>query len=107
MNAKTKAVVSHLFFVGWVIAIIFNGTNKEEYASYYIRQNLGLILLAIALQIVVAILYTAPGLGRFIATAGGILVFIGWLMSLLWSIKGEMKPVPWVGEMFQSLFKGL
>jgi hypothetical protein len=42
MDAKTKAIVSHLFVIGWIIALILNSSKKEELASYYIRQNLGI-----------------------------------------------------------------
>lgn len=102
MDAKTKAIVSHLFGIGWLIALILNMSNKEELASYYIRQNLGIIIMSIALSI----LRYIPILGPVIWIAGGILVFVFWLMSLIWSIQGEMKPVPWVGDKFQTWFKG-
>jgi uncharacterized membrane protein len=101
MNAKTKAIVSHLFGIGWIIALIVNMNNKEEYASYYIRQNLGLIIISIALSI----LNVIPILGQVIWFIGGILLFIFWLMSLIWSVQDVMKPIPWIGEQFQSWFR--
>lgn len=101
MDAKLKAIVSHLFGIGWIIALILNMNNKEEYASYYIRQNLGLILAGFALGIVGWI----PLIGWLVAIVGSILLFVFWLMSLIWSIQGETKPVPWLGTMFQEWFK--
>jgi uncharacterized membrane protein len=101
MDAKTKAIISHLFGIGWLIALIMNMNNKEELASYYIRQNLGLIIISILLRIFGYI----PVLGIAILVAGGIILFVFWLMSLIWSIQGEMKPVPWIGERFQDWFK--
>jgi uncharacterized membrane protein len=101
MDAKTKAIVSHLFGIGWIIALIVNMNNKEELASYYIRQNLGLIICMILLRMVGYI----PILGPVIWIAGGILVFVFWLMSLIWAIQGEMKPLPWIGAKFQEWFK--
>ncbi|NLS98816.1 MAG: hypothetical protein GXY00_02405 [Bacteroidales bacterium] len=103
MDAKTKAIVAHIFFIGWVIALVINMNQKEEYASYYIRQNLGLILLGFALSII----STVPLIGWLIGIIGGIVSFIFWLMSLIWSISGEMKPVPWLGQLFQDWFKAL
>ena len=103
MDAKTKAIISHLFGIGWLIALIMNMNNKEELASYYIRQNLGFIIIAILLRIVGYI----PVLGTAIWIVGGILLFVFWLMSLIWSIQGEMKPVPWIGHLFQDWFKAL
>ena len=102
MNAKTKAIVSHLFVIGWFIALILNSGKKEQMASFYIRQNLGFIIVWLGL----AILRVLPLVGPVIWVVGGILLFIGWLMSLIWSIQGEQKPVPWLGEQFQAWFKG-
>lgn len=101
MDAKTKAIVSHLFGIGWLIALIVNMNNKEEYASYYIRQNLGIIIFGIGLSL----LNVIPILGQIIWVVGSIILFVFWLMSLIWSIQDEMKPVPWFGEQFQAWFK--
>ena len=46
MDAKIKAIVAHLTPIGWIIALVVNMNRKEEYASYYIRQTLGLYLAA-------------------------------------------------------------
>jgi len=102
MDAKTKAIISHLFVIGWIIALIINMNNKEEYASYYIKQNLGIIILSLALRVLGVI----PFLGPVLMVIGGILLFVFWLMSLIWSIQGEMKPIPLLGEQFQAWFKG-
>jgi uncharacterized membrane protein len=102
MDAKTKAIISHLFVIGWIIALIFNMNKKEEYASYYIKQNLGIIIISLALRVLGVI----PLLGPALMAIGGILLFIFWLMSLVWSIQGEMKPIPLLGEQFQAWFKG-
>ena len=77
MDAKTKAIVSHLFVIGWIIALIVNSSKKEELASFYIRQNLGFIIVWLALTI----LRVLPVVGPVIWAVGGILLFVGWLMS--------------------------
>ncbi|MBE0679771.1 MAG: hypothetical protein IH592_13495 [Bacteroidales bacterium] len=102
MDAKTKAIISHLFVIGWIIAVILNTSKKEEYASYYIKQNLGIIILGIALRI----LNVIPLFGPVLWVIGGILLFVFWLMSFIWSIQGEMKPIPLLGDKFQAWFKG-
>ncbi|TFH48241.1 MAG: hypothetical protein E4G92_03870 [Bacteroidia bacterium] len=101
MDAKTKAIISHLFGIGWVIALILNMNNKEEYASYYIRQNLGILIVAFMLGFINVI----PILGQIIWVIGGILLFVFWLMSFIWSIQGDTKPIPIVGQMFQDWFR--
>jgi uncharacterized membrane protein len=102
MDAKTKAIISHLFVIGWIIAVIVNMSKKEEYASYYIKQNLGIIILGIALRV----LNVIPVFGPVLLVIGGLLLFIFWLLSLLWSIQGDMKPIPLLGDKFQDWFKG-
>ncbi len=77
MDAKMKAIISHLFGIGWVIALILNMNNKEEYASYYIRQNLGIIIIGFALGFINVI----PILGQIIWLIGSIILFVFWLMS--------------------------
>ena len=103
MDAKTKAIVAHLTPIGWIIALVINMSQKEELASYYIRQTLGIFLASFVL----GILNSIPVLGWIIWAVGGVILFIFWLMSLIWAISGEMKPVPWVGNLFQDWFKSL
>jgi hypothetical protein len=103
MDAKTKAIVSHIFFIGWVIALVINMNQKEEYASYYIRQNLGLMIVGFVLSL----LHVIPILGWIVAWIGYVLIFVFWLMSLIWSITDVMKPVPFFGDKFQEWFKSL
>ena len=103
MDAKVKAIISHITIVGWIIALVINSGKKEEFASFYIRQNLGLILVCIALSII----FTIPWIGWLVGGVGYIILFVFWLMSLIWSVSDEMKPVPWLGAQFQEWFKNL
>lgn len=103
MDAKTKAIVSHIFLIGWIIALVINMNQKEEFASFYIRQVLGLM----AAGFVLSFINVIPILGQAIWIIGSIILFIFWLMSLIWSISGEMKTVPWFGHLFQDWFKSL
>ena len=103
MDAKVKAIVAHLWWIGWVIALVVNMNQKEEFASFYIRQLLGIWIAGIAVSVVGIV----PVIGWFVAIVGGIILFVFWLMSLIWSISGEMKTVPWIGEYFQDWFRTL
>lgn len=103
MDAKVKAIISHITIVGWIIALVINSGKKEEFASFYIRQNLGFILVCIALSII----FTIPWIGWLVGGVGYIILFVFWLMSLIWSVSDEMKPVPWLGNQFQEWFKNL
>ncbi len=96
MDGKTKAIVAHITLIGWIIALVFNSNEKDEFASYYIRQLLGLYLLNL-------VLWMIPVIGWLL----NIVVFVFWIMSLVGSIQGEKKETPIVGKYFQEWFKSL
>lgn len=96
MSGKTIGIIAHLTLVGWVIALVVNSENKDELASFYIRQTLGLMLLGIALGWI-------PIVGWILA----IVVFIFFIISLIGAISGKEKLVPILGKYFQDWFSGL
>jgi hypothetical protein len=95
-DGKNVAIIAHITLIGWIIAIIMNGSNKTELGSFYIRQVLGIMLLALVLGLIPIINFFA-----------WILPFAMWIMSLIGSLSGEKKPVFLLGEQFQDWFKGL
>jgi uncharacterized membrane protein len=95
MDARTKAIVSHLTFVGWIVALIINNDNKEEYTSFYLRQTLGIHLISMIVSWV-------PVVGWII----GMIIFAFWILSFVYSIQGQMKVIPF-GEYFQDWFRAL
>jgi uncharacterized membrane protein len=96
MDGKTKAIVAHITFIGWIIALVLNSSEKDEFASYYIRQTLGIWLFGIIISII-----------PVINLIGWVITFIFWLLSLIGSIQGEIKETPVVGKYFQDWFKGI
>lgn len=96
MDGKTKAIVAHITWIGWVIALVINSSEKDELASFYIRQLLGLYLFSIVISFI-------PIVNIF----GWILTFVFWIISLIGAINGEQKEIPWVGKLFQDWFKAL
>lgn len=95
-DGKNVAIIAHITLIGWIIAIVMNSSNKTELGSFYIRQMLGIVLLAIVLGFI-------PIINLF----AWILPLIMWIMSLVGSLSGEKKPVFLLGEQFQEWFKGL
>ena len=91
-DGKVVAIVSHLTLIGWIVALIMNQSNKTEIGTFYLRQNLGLLLFSF-----VAII---PVLGWII----GLGVFILWVLSVINAVSGSLKPVPLLGEKFQEWF---
>ena len=96
MDGKTKAIVAHIYWIGWVIALVLNSNDKDELTSFYLRQLLGLFLFSIVIAFV-------PVINIF----GWIITFIFWLISLLGAVNGEKKEIPLVGNLFQDWFKGI
>ncbi|HPR30616.1 MAG TPA: hypothetical protein PLK12_00915 [Prolixibacteraceae bacterium] len=95
MDAKVKAIIAHITIIGWVIALVINSSNKEEYTSFYLRQTLGIFLVGLVLTWI-------PIIGWIL----GIVVFAFWLISLVYCIQGQMKIIPF-GEHFQKWFSAL
>ena len=102
MDGKTTAIVSHITLIGWVIAFITNNTKKDEFASFYIRQNLGLMILAIALSVLGFI----PIIGK-IASIVSLGILILWIISIINAVGGKMAPLPVVGQYFQEWFSNI
>jgi uncharacterized membrane protein len=96
MDGKTKAIVAHITIIGWIIALVINSNEKDEFASYYIRQTLGIYLLGIVLSII-----------PVINIIGWVVVFVLWLLSLIGAIQDERKETPVVGKYFQDWFKSI
>lgn len=96
MDGKTKAIVAHITWVGWLIALIVNSSQRDEITSFYIRQLLGLYLFGLVITFV-----------PVINIIGWILVLVFWILSLIGAVNGEMKETPIVGRYFQDWFKGM
>tara|TARA_R110000850_G_scaffold277086_1_gene422364 strand:+ start:96120 stop:96449 length:330 start_codon:yes stop_codon:yes gene_type:complete len=101
-DGKTIGIIAYLTIIGFVIAIIMNNTQRNEYASFHIRQMLGLILLSIA----ISVLSLMIDLG-VVGTILSFFVLILWVLGFVGAIQGEMKLVPVLGEQFQDWFSGV
>ena len=96
MDGKTKAIIAHIYWIGWVIALVLNSNEKDELTSFYLRQLLGLFLFSVLISLI-------PIVNIF----GWIITLIFWIISLIGAINGEQKEIPWVGSYFQDWFKGI
>jgi hypothetical protein len=95
MDARTKSIVAHLTPIGWIVALIMNSSNKEEFTSFYLRQTLGIYLASMVLSWI-----------PFFGWLAGIIVFAFWILSFVYAIQGQTKIIP-LGEYFQDWFRGL
>lgn len=90
------AVIAHITIIGWIVAIVMNGNERDEFASFYIRQLLGLF----ALGLVGAFI-------PFVKIIIGIVVLVLVIMSLIGAVNNEKQLTPVIGEYFQDWFKSL
>jgi len=98
--SKTRAIITHLTLIGWVIGFVQNSDDKDEFTSFYIRQMLGLMIIAIAGAIIGAII---PIVGWIIQLGALVL----WILSLMGAINGKKELTPVAGPMFQDWFKAM
>ena len=96
MDGKTKAIVAHITYIGWIIALVINSGERDEIASFYIRQLLGIYLFSIVVTFV-----------PVINLIGWIAALVFWILSLIGALNGEMKETPVIGKYFQDWFKGI
>lgn len=102
-EGKTIAIIAYLTIIGLIVAFVMNNEKKNTFASFHIRQCLGIGLTGLALGIVNVI----PILGWIISILGSILVLIMWIMGLVSALNGQEKPVPVLGEKYQEWLKGI
>ncbi|MDT8346719.1 MAG: hypothetical protein RQ756_02875 [Flavobacteriaceae bacterium] len=102
-DGKTIAIVAHITIIGLIIALILNSNQKNPFASYHIRQMIGLILTGIVLSAINII----PLLGQIIWFAGSLVLIYLWIMGLINAVNGQEKPMPILGEKYADWFKGI
>jgi uncharacterized membrane protein len=102
-KSKNTAIVAYLTIIGAVIAIFMNQEeNKNEFASFHIRQALGLFLSFFLLG------YFVGYVNSWTATSAFYLFyFILWIYGFIGALQGQKRLLPLVGEFFQSTFKSL
>ncbi|WP_281240195.1 hypothetical protein [Flavobacterium praedii] len=99
---KTAAITSYILGIGVLIAMSMNSEDKNEFASFHIRQGLGLTLTFISLGLIISnfdsLMISAPM---------WIFISILWSYGIFSAIKGETKPIPLLGEYFQKWLKSI
>lgn len=81
-----------LSVIGFIIALIVK--RDDKYVMFYAKQSL-ILFIAMIITSGVKII---PLIGRFISTALWIIVIVLWIISLVYSLSGEMKETPLIGD---------
>lgn len=102
-EGKTIAIIAYITIIGLIIAFIMNSDKKNSFASFHIRQCLGIALTGLALGVINVI----PILGWLISIFGSIFILILWIMGLISALNGQEKPAPLLGEKYQEWLGGI
>ena len=101
-EGKLAAITSYILFIGVFIAMSMNSENKNSFASFHIRQALGISLTFISLGLIISnfdsLMISAPM---------WIFVFVLWSYGMFSAISGTTKPLPILGKYFQKWFKSI
>ena len=101
-QGKTVALISYVWLFGVIIAFYMNNDKKNTFASFHIRQSLGLWLTFMIFG------YIAGYFNSWMITTS-FLVFFGllFLFGIVNAISGKAIPVPIVGNFYQKIFAKL
>ncbi len=102
-EGKNTAIIAYITIIGLIIAFVMNNDKKNTFASYHIRQSLGLALTAVALSVIGII----PILGWLISFFGFFFVLVLWIVGLINAINSKEKPLPVLGKKFEEWFKDI
>ncbi len=105
-EGKTIAIISYLTLIGLIIAFVMNNDKKNDFASFHIRQSIGiftLFFMSFIFLFIIAFIVYIP----FLSTIVNSLIFVLWVLGFIGSLQGEKKKVPIVGEHFQEWFKNI
>lgn len=101
-NGKTTAITAYILGVGVFIAMSMNSENKSEFASFHIRQGLGITITFISLGMIIS-----PFNSFMITFPMWIFVSILWSFGFFSAINGSTKPIPLLGNFFQKFLKNI
>ena len=101
-SGKSIAIISYIMIIGVLIAMSMNSENKNKFASFHIRQALGLSLTFISLGLIISNFDSA-----MISISMWIFLSVLWTFAIFGAIKGEQTPVPILGNCFQKWFSSI
>jgi uncharacterized membrane protein len=76
--------------------------NKTRVGAFHLRQTLGLVVTGVAGGICAMV----PILGWIVWIVVTLGLIVLWLLGLLSALRGDMRPVPILGEHYQRWFAG-
>lgn len=103
IEGKNIAVIAYITIIGLIIAFVMNNEKKEPFASYHIKQSLGLALTGLALGIIGIV----PIIGWLINIVGIFVLLYMWIVGLMNAINGKESNVPFLGKKYNEWLKNI
>lgn len=101
-EGKTMAILSYVMFVGTLIAWSMNTNHRNRFASFHIRQAIGLDILFILLGVLVSGFDT-----WFISAPFYLFVMVLWGYGLAGAVMGKIYLMPIFGNFFQKWLRNI
>jgi hypothetical protein len=101
-KGKTTALISYILIVGVLIAMSINAEDKNRFASFHIRQAVGLNILFISFGLILSN-FNNP----YILLGFWVFVLILVVYGIYTAINEQQTPVHFIGKLCQSIFKNL
>lgn len=98
-EGKSAAITSYILIVGVLIALSMNSEKKNPFASFHIRQGLGLTLTFITLGVSISYFESI-----MVAAPMWIFISVLTIYGIFSAAKGETMPMPLLGKWFQKWF---
>lgn len=101
-EGKVPAIIGYLTVIGFIIGYFMNNERKNPFASFHLRQSIGLWLSFFAVGIVVSTL-------DFWIVRLSFYIFFGvlFIYSFMTAVAGRADAAPLVGKLYQKLFAGI
>lgn len=98
-KGKPAAIVAYLTIIGTIIAYFMNNDTKNTFASFHIRQALGIHITFYVLGLLVSAFDS-----WLISSAFYIFVIVLWGYGIVGAIQGQFNEAPILGDKFQKWF---
>jgi uncharacterized membrane protein len=101
-EGRSIAITSYILIIGVLIALSMNSENKNQFASFHIRQGLGLTMTFIILGVSISFFDSI-----FIAASMWVFISVLAIYGLFCAALGKTTMIPLLGPLFQKTFKSL
>ena len=101
-EGKLIAITSYILMIGVLIALSMNSENKNQFASFHIRQGLGLTVTFIILGVSISSFESI-----YVAAPMWIFISVLTIYGIFTAARGQTTPLPLLGNVFQKWFKNI